>query len=334
MRISPDQLSPHLQKPLLPLYAVFGDEPLLAIEAADLIRAAARKQGYTEREIFTVEQHFKWDSLKQSGDTRSLFAERRVMDIRIPTGKPGLEGGVALAAYCQRLPDDTVTLVSLPKIDKTGQASKWFKALEKAAVMVPVAAMERARLSAWIGQRLALQQQQADSETLQFVADKVEGNLLAAHQEIQKLALLYPAGKLSFNQVKEAVLEVARYDVFDLTDAMLSGDAARYTRIAESLQGEGAPLPLIVSTLAAQIRSLILIRKGLDAGRPMAQLMVEARVWGDKQNLMERAAQKIKLKNLVNALLVAAKIDRISKGVAQGDAWDELLQLGLLRAKK
>ncbi len=329
MRINPDQLSQHLKKQLDPLYVVFGDEPLLAIEAADLIRAQARQMKYVEHEIFTIDHHFNWQELQQSSNSLSLFGERRLIDIRIPSGKPGNQGGMTIEAYCHTLPPDTITLITLPKIDKQGQASKWFKALESAGGMIPISPVESMQLPAWIRQRLTVQQQQADPETLQFLADKVEGNLLAAHQEIQKLALLYPQGMLSLAQVRDAVLDVARYDVFKLSDAVMSGDIARYARILEGLRGEGAALPFILTILAGQIRALITIRKGLDSGRPIMQLMNEARVWGDKQKAMERAARSIGLKPLALALLHAAKIDRISKGVAQGDAWDELLQMGL-----
>lgn len=329
MRINPEQLSRHLQKQLAPLYTVFGDELLLAIEAADLIRTRARQADYIEREIFTIDHHFNWADLRQSSSSLSLFGERRIMDIRIPSGKPGIQGSAAIEAYCRSLPPDTVTLVALPRIDKQGSASKWFQALEKTGVMIPVSPVERGRLPAWIGQRLEMQEQSAAPETLQFLADKVEGNLLAAHQELKKLALLYPAGMLSFSQVKDAVLDVARYDVFKLSNAMMAADTVRYTRILEGLQGEGTALPFIVVTLAGQIRSLITILKGRDSGKPLMQLMNQARVWGDQQKVVESAVSRLSAKQLVQALLHTAKIDRISKGAAQGDAWDELLQLGL-----
>jgi DNA polymerase-3 subunit delta len=329
MRISSEQLSRHLQKQLAPLYTVFGDELLLSIEAADLIRTKARQAGYIEREIFTIDHYFNWADLRQSSSSLSLFGERRIMDIRIPSGKPGIQGSAAIEAYCHSLPPDTVTLVTLPKIDKQGSAAKWFQALEKSGVMIPVSPVERGRLPAWIGQRLEMQEQRAEPETLQFLAGKVEGNLLAAHQELKKLALLYPAGMLSFSQVKDAVLDVARYDVFKLSIAMMAADTVRYTRILEGLQGEGTALPFIVATLAGQIRSLIVILKGRDSGKPLMQLMNQTRVWGDQQKIVESAASRLSTKQLVQALLHTAKIDRISKGVAQGDAWDELLQLGL-----
>lgn len=329
MRITPDSLSQHLQKRVAPLYTVFGDELLLTIEAADLIRAKAYQAGYTGREIFTVDHHFNWTDLQQRSSSLSLFGERRIMDIRIPSGKPGNPGSAVIEGYCRSLPPHTVTLVTLPRIDKQGAATKWFKALEGAGVMVPVYPVERTRLPMWIGQRLDMQEQKADPETVRFLADKVEGNLIAAYQELKKLALLYPPGVLSFEQVKDAVLDVARYDVFKLSDALITGETARYARMLEGLQGEGAALPLIVNTLAGQIRSLIMIRKGLDSGRPLTQLMSQIRAWGDQQKAMESAARRLDLKPLVSALMHAAKIDRISKGVAKGDAWDELLQLGL-----
>ena len=261
MRIAPEQLARHLEKQLAPLYAVSGDELLLAIEAADLIRAKARQGGYIEREIFNVDTHFNWVELERCSNSLSLFGERRIIDLRIPSGKPGNQGSAVLEKYCRALPPDTVTLVTLPRVDQQGAATRWFKALDAAGAVITVYPVERGRLPAWIGQRLAMQGQNADVDTLQFLADKVEGNLLAAYQELKKLALLYPPGMLSFEQVKDAVLDVARYDAFKLSDAMVAGDAARYARILEVLQGEGMALPLVVNTLAGQIRLLVAIRK-------------------------------------------------------------------------
>ncbi len=329
MRVTPEHLSRHLEKQPAPLWTVFGDEPLLAIEAADLIRLRVRQAGYSEREIFTVDQQFSWAELQQRGNSLSLFGEKRIMDIRIPSGKPGLQGGAAIEQYCSSLPPDTVTLVTLPRIDQQGQAAKWFKALEKAGMMVSVSPVERNRLPVWIRQRLSMQGQDAEADTLQFLADKVEGNLLAAYQELRKLALLYPAGPLSFDEVKDAVLDVARYDVFKLSSAMVAGDTARYVRILEGLRGEGMALPLIVNTLAGQIRLLTMIRKGLDHGKSAVQAMKQVRIWRDQQSLMESVARRLNQKQLAAALAHAARIDRIGKGVGKGDAWDELLQLGL-----
>lgn len=329
MRIKPEQLPQHLQKQPTSLYTLFGSEPLLMQEAADLIRDHARRQGYTERELLVSEQHFDWTSLLNAGSNISLFGERKIVDIRIPSGKPGKEGGKAIEAYCNALPPDILTLVTLPRIDKQGQATKWFKALETSGTMIPVYALERDRLPDWIGQRLARQQQKADAATLQFLADQVEGNLLAAHQEIQKLALLYPGGHLTFAQVKDVVLNVARYDVFQLADAMLTADTARFVRILNGLQGEGTPPLLILATLAESVRQLISIQQGLADSQPPAQLLQAARVWGDRQKLVMTAVKRIKPQILLQGLSQAATIDRMVKGVAQGDVWDALLQLGM-----
>lgn len=329
MRIKLEQLPQQLQKQTVPLFTLSGNEPLLILEAADLIRTHARQQRYTERELFTVDQHFDWAELLNAGHNLSLFGGRKILDVRIPSGKPGREGGKVLEAYCAALPPDTVTLITLPRIDKQGQASKWFKALETAGTLIPVYPVEREQLPGWIGQRLARQQQKADTATLQFLAGQVEGNLLAAHQEIQKLALLYPAGNLTFGQVKDVVLNVARYDVYQLSDAMIAGDTARFQRILTGLQGEGTAPLLILATLAEQIRQLIIIRKGLDNNQPSAQLLQTARIWGERQKSVIAAAKRINLQALMQGLVNAAEIDRMIKGVAQGDVWEGLLQLGL-----
>lgn len=332
MRIGSEQLPRHLQGRLASLYTVCGDE-LLAIEAADQIRARARDSGHAERQVVAIDPHFDWSQLLHRANSLSLFGERRIMDVRIPSGKPGTQGGAAIEAYCRSLPPDTVTLVTLPRMDKPGMATRWFQALDHAGVVVQAFPVERARLPEWIGRRLQAQGQDAAPETLRFLADRVEGNLLAAHQELQKLALLHPAGMLSFEQVKDAVLDVARYDAYQLSNALVAGDVVRYARVLEGLRGEGTALPLIVGVLAGQIRALLAVRRGRDAGRPLAQLMNQARIWGSQQKLAEEAVGRLGTKQLIRALRQAARIDRIGKGVAAGDAWDELLQLGVRLAR-
>jgi DNA polymerase-3 subunit delta len=329
MRIKLEQLAQHLQKHSASLYTLSGNEPLLILEAADLIRSHARQQGYTERELFIIDQYFNWSDLLNVGNSLSLFGNRRMLDIRIPSGKPGKEGGKTIEAYCNALPPETITLVTLPKVDRQGQATKWFKILEDTGVIIPVYRIEREQLPNWIGQRLAWQQQESDADTLQFLADRVEGNLLAAHQEIQKLALLYPQGHLTFNQVKDVVLNVARYDVYQLSEAMISADIVRYIRILDGLHEEGTPPLLILATLIEQIRQLITLRKGLDGGQPPVRLLQAARIWGDRQKTALAAAKRISLQSLMQGLSDAATIDRMIKGIAHGDTWDALLQLGL-----
>ncbi len=330
MRIKPEQLSAHLKQEPAALYLVFGDEPLLALEAVDAIRAAARRHGYTEREVFSVESGFNWQKFLSSGSNLSLFAERRIAELRIPTGKPGAEGGKAIEQYCAHLPSDTLTLVTCPKLDKTQQNSKWFKALENAGMVVQVFPVERGRLPDWIAARLAAQEQRAGRDALQFLADRVEGNLLAAFQEIRKLALLHPPGELSFEQVKEAVLDVSRYDVFNLAEAMLNGDSARYVRILDGLRGEGVSPVLALWALAQDIRLLTRLALGQNRGVATAQGMRELRIWESRQPLLERALRRVGAGRLVAALKRSAFIDRMIKGLESGDVWDELLQLGLM----
>ncbi len=329
MRIKPEQLQTHLKKNIAPLYTLFGNEPFLIMEACDLIRKHCHHQGYHARQVFTVGQHFSWPDLMHASNSLSLFEERKIIDIRIPSGKPGREGSKALESYCQTLPDDTVTLITLPKIDKSSQSTKWFKTLEQKGLMLAIYPVERAQLPRWIQHRLSLQQQKADTNTLQFFADKVEGNLLAAYQEIQKLELLYPPGTLTFEQVKDAVLNVTRYDVYKLSDALVTANMARYTRILSGLQEEGIAAPLITAVLTDQIRTLITICKGMQAHQPIAQIMKNTRLWGDRQNIMLSLAKRLGLQSLTLILLHIAKIDQISKGVTQGDVWNELSRLGL-----
>jgi len=329
MRIDTEQLGQQLSRGLKPLYTVHGEEILLALEASDRIRRRCAEEGYREREILSVEAGFDWSLLAFSGNSLSLFATRRLLELRVPSGKPGNDGAEALRRYAENLPADTVTLISLPKLEKSQQSSGWFGALDAAGVVVAANPVTLARLPRWIASRLALQGQQADEQTLEFLASRVEGNLLAAHQEVQKLALLFPAGKLDLEQVKNAVLNVARYDVFKLGEALLASDTARFVRMLDGLRSEAAAPPLVLWALAEEARALLYVGRGLAAGRALQQLMREARVWGARAELMPAALRRFSRRELEDALLHAARIDRIAKGLTPGDAWDELLQLGL-----
>jgi DNA polymerase-3 subunit delta len=323
-------LDAHLARELRPLYAIHGDEPLLSLEAADAIRARARANGFSERTVLTAERGFDWSELTASAASLSLFGERRLIELRLPSGKPGAEGAAAIERFCRDLPPDTLTMVMLPRLDRAGQSASWFQAVEAKAVLVNVFPVERSRLPEWIAARLARQKQQARPETLRFLADCVEGNLLAAHQEIQKLALLLPPGELDFDAVREAVMNVARYDAGKLTEAMLAGDRSRLARMLEGLRGEGEAPPRVLWLLAEEIRAVCRVQDGIAAGRPLAEVLREARVWGDaRQTLVGRAARSLPRAALLAALEHAAGVDRVVKGIVKGDAWDELLQLGL-----
>lgn len=337
MQLRHDSLDAHLGKSLAPLYVIASDEHLLALEAADKIRRSARAQGYTEREVLVVERSFKWGELLAANQSQSLFGDKKLIELRIPTGKPGKDGGQALQDYAANLSPDNLTIISLPKLDWATQKAAWVGALQQAAVYIDIPLVERAQLPGWIGNRLAAQQQSAERPCLDFIADRVEGNLLAAHQEIQKLALLYPGGQLSFEQVQDAVLNVARYDVFKLNEAMLSGDIARLTRMMEGLKGEGEALPLVLWAVTEEIRTLLKLKSGMAQGKPVGALLKEYRIWGPRERLMEPALRRISLATLEQALQEAALVDRMVKGLRArafaGDPWDALLQLGLKLAR-
>ncbi len=333
MKISSEDLPRHLAKGLAPLYVIHGGALLLAIEAADAIRTAARTAGYDERCVLVAEKGFNWAELRNSAQSLSLFSTRKLIDLRIPSGKPGVEGGQALQDYCQHLNADTITLISLPRLDSATQKSKWFTTLAQLAIVIAADEIALNVLPAWIAGRLKRQDQSADADTLKFLAEKVEGNLLAAHQEIQKLALLFPAGLLSFEQVKDSVMDVARYDVFKLSEAMLAGDVARYAHILDGLRAEGTATVLILWALAEDIRILGKVLRAMQHGGNLVSALSGARVWGVRQKLLERAVQRFSSGMAERALRQAAHLDKVVKGLRRGDVWDELLQLGIRCAR-
>lgn len=332
MLLKGEQLGPHLERELRPLYVVYGDAPLLVLEAADSIRAKARAHGYNEREVLTVlggAGGFDWKQLAAAHSMLSLFGDRKLIDLRLPTGKPGKEGSAALQDYCQHLSADSLLLVTLPDIDWREEKSAWFTALAQAGAVVRLDAPPLAELPGWLAGRLRRQQQKADRDALDFLAERVEGNLLAAHQEIRKLGLLYPSGTLTLVQVREAVLNVARYDIEGLREALLQGDAARLFRTLDGLQHEGEAPTLILWAFSEEIRALTQIRYGQRQGQPLDVLLKTAKVWGARQALVKRALQRLTLPLLEDALHQAASIDRLIKGVGQGDVWEAFTRLGM-----
>ena len=328
--LRPEQLPAHLAKTLAPLYVLHGDEPLLVIEAADAIRAAARANGFTEREVLVATPGFDWGALALAAGNLSLFGTRKLIDLRLPGGKPGREGAEALIRHCGRLDAGVLTLVSLPQIDWTVRKSAWFQALSRAGVTIALDAPALDRLPAWIDGRLRQQGQSAPPDALEFIAEQVEGNLLAAHQEIRKLAALYPAGELSLAQVEDAVLNVARYDVDKLRAALAAGASARCARLLDGLRAEGAAAPLVLWAFATEIRTVAAVRRAIDQGRPPAAALKQARVFdAARARAAEQAARRLPARVLSAALSHAARIDRTIKGLRRGDVWDEFLQLAL-----
>jgi len=340
MQIRPDQLDAQLARGLKPLYTIHGDEPLLAQEAGDAIRAAARAAGYTERKVFTVSgAHFDWSGVLGAAQAMSLFAERQLIEIRIPSGKPGKDGGEALQRYCERLPEDVLTLVQLPRLDWQQVKAAWFNALDAAGTTLRVETLDRKALPAWLAQRLARQGQrvqagEAGQRTLAFFADRVEGNLLAAHQELQKLALLHPPGELSFEQVEAAVLNVARYDVAKLSEAVWAGQVARALRMLDGLRAEGEAVVLVHWTLADDVRTLARARAALDDGKPLPLALREARAWGSKEKLFERVLPLLADHQLAGLVTAASVCDGIAKGLKHPDwphePWSALRRLVLM----
>jgi DNA polymerase-3 subunit delta len=334
MQLRADQLDAHLARGrLAPLYVISGDEALLAIEAQDAVRAAARKAGFTEREVVHADGRADWSTIMGAAQGLSLFAERRILEIRLPGGKPGKEGGEALKAHAASASDDLLTIIALPALDRTGRNSAWATALDAAGVWVDVPTIARAQLPAWIGARLARQRQSAPKDALEFIADRVEGNLLAAHQEIGKLGLLYAAGELTLAQVQDAVLDVSRFEIFALPLAMLAGDAPRLMKMLAGLRAENEPLPLILWAVSEEVRTLLRLRTLLDRGVPFGQAAREVWVRREKEQATQAALRRLDAARLAALLARCADLDRLIKGLRvkgrDSDPWLELSEIAL-----
>ncbi|MBT8562219.1 DNA polymerase III subunit delta [Polynucleobacter paneuropaeus] len=329
-----------------PLYVFSGDEPLLMMELIDLLRSKARQLGYTEREVMLQERGFDWSALLNAGQTMSLFGDRRWIELRIPTGKPGRDGADALKQFSVQIASqsnadgpETIFCIVLPRLDMKTKSSAWFSSLDEAGMAVQIDSLDRSHLPSWIAGRLQKQGQSIQSgpagqRALEFIAEQVEGNLIAAHQEIQKLGLLYPAGELSEEQVRSAILKVARYNVFELSEAMLAGDLPRVNRMLDGLKGEGEPLVLILWSITEELRLLSKLKMASDAGESVQQLLRANRVWGNKERLYPAALKRVQSSRLRQALQIAAGLDRQSKGLQAaelpGDPWDGLRLVGNL----
>jgi len=316
MQVRAGELDAQLKKSLLPAYAIHGDEPLLAMEAADAVRGAARRGGFTEREVLEPGRGFDWSEFTHATGSLSLFAAKKIVELRLPTGKPGPQGSAAIAAYCERPSEEQLLLVTLPRLDRTGQGSAWFNALARLGAVVDVWPLDRSRLPAWLGERLARQKQRAPREVLEFLTERVEGNLLAAHQELQKLALLAPEGELALDTVQDAVASVARYDPYDAADALVSGDLARYVRVIEGLRAEGEQPTFVLFVISS---ALFALQEG-SAERIFNRSLRRA---------VESAMRRVAPKRIDAAISDAAAIDRAIKGVGEGDAWQAFIRLGL-----
>jgi DNA polymerase-3 subunit delta len=327
MQIRAEQLEVHLAKILAPVYLVHGDEALLALEAADRVRAAARKRGFTEREVFEVNRYFDWSEFAHAAGSLSLFGGKKLLELRLASGKPAAPAAKALVDYCARPAADMVLLVTMPRPEGSGWwKSEWFSALEAAGAAVEIQPVGRAQLPAWLAQRLARQKQSAPREVLEFLADRVEGNLLAAHQEVQKLALLAPEGELALESVQEAVASVARYDPHAAVEALLARDTSRYVRIIDGLHGEGEQPTFVLFVLGAAL----FVLQGAQRGGQVDALAMQHRLFNKPlKAAVQAAARRFPGAALDAALSHAALIDRTIKGVHPGDPWQEFIKLGL-----
>lgn len=324
-----EQLSPDL--PLKPLYVIHGEEDLLRVEALDVLRQAARQQGYLNREVYSADSaSFDWQELLHAAGSMGLFADLKLLEIHIPGGKPGKAGGDALQELAGRLPEDTAVVLMLPKLERAQMQAKWFAALAKHGVVLEAKAVSGAALPQWIQGRLKQAGLEIEADALSLFAERVEGNLLAAKQEIDKLALLHPRGHLlNMADAEAAVANVARFDVFQLAGAWMSGDAARTARLLEGLEADGEEPVMLLWALAEDIRTLIRLTAALKQGQSVQSVRNSLRLWGDKQTLAPMAVRRISIARLLAALQDCAKIDCMIKGAEVGNAWAEFKHLTL-----
>jgi DNA polymerase-3 subunit delta len=321
MNVRPDQLADILNRQIHPLYLISGDEPLQVMEAADSVRANCRQQGYTDREVFDVDTGFDWQRLRDEANSLSLFSTRRVLDLRLPSAKPGREGAQALKDYAADIPQDTVLLITAGKLESAQKKSAWFKALDNAGVVMQCWPIGPDRLPAWIKQRFQSRGMRPSADVVDYVCQRIEGNLLAAAQEIDKLDLTLGPGKVDINTVREAVTDASRFDVFELTDSALAGDKRRVIRIIQGLQAEGQESVLVTWALAKDIRVLATVsadRGSADYG------LKQAGVWRNRLPLFKSCLSRHSTAVFKRMLQHCATIDGINKGQRTGNVWDEL----------
>lgn len=332
MRLRAESLAEHLARPLLPVYWLSGDEPFQLDEASTQIRRAAQAQGYSERQVFHAERGFDWQQLRQSSENLSLFAERKLLELRLPSGKPGSEGSAALQDYLAAPPPDTVLLVISGKLDPAQQKSKWFKAIEQAGAWLAVWPLDANRLPQWLARRLRLREMQASPEAIQLLVERIEGNLLAADQELEKLFLLYGPGRIDLAQVQAAVTDSARFDVFGLVDDALDAKLDRLSRVLFGLRAEGVEPILVLWALHREIRMLAQMAHECETGTPVDQVMATFRVWDKRKALVRKALQRGRSRDWEAMLTTCSRLDRLVKGQGTGRAWDELLELAFALA--
>ncbi len=329
MRLKTEQLGAALQKSLAPVYFLSGDEPLQLGDMLDAIRKTARAAGYNSREIFSVDTGFSWNQLALSADSMSIFSDKKIIELRISSGTVGTEGAKALTAYCERLPQDTLLIISIGKLASATLKTRWIESIDKVGVIIQVWALEGQELLSWLQQRLQQRGLHVESDGIKLLANRIEGNLLAADQEITKLYVLYGATKLSTAQISDAVADSSRYDVFKLVDCILSAHINRIIKILSALRAEGIAAPVILWALTREARMLCKIKLALASGQQKDAVFRNNQIWDKRKPLVEKALNRLNLAHLNHILVLAAKADRQIKGQQAGDAWETLLAVCL-----
>jgi len=320
LKLTPDSLGSHLERQLLPAYLVSGDEPLLAGEAADAIRARARTAGFTEREVHFLERGSDWDDVRASAGNMSLFGSRRLLELRLPTARPGVAGNNALLALLGREDPDTLLLILMPRLDRDAQGAQWLKALDSRGGWIPVWPVEADKLAGWLRARCRRLRLEVGEEALALIAERTEGNLLAAHQELEKLRLLAPEGAITADTVLASVGDSARFDVFRLSEAVLEGEADRALRVLAGLRSEGTEQTLVLWALTKAVRDVWGAAAGPAGGRARGG-------WQRQTAALDKAVRRAPRLSFRALILRANRADRMIKGRLQGDAWDEMALL-------
>ena len=327
MRCKPDQLSCALKKSLSPVFFVTGDEPLQLGEAADLVRSAARSAGYSAREIISIDQGNEWPQLSVEADSFSVFTEKKLIDLRLPSGKPGAEGGKALIAYCKNPPEDTVLLITAGKIDSAAQKSQWFQAIDQLGSVVQVWPLQGQDLLHWLQRRAEQKGMRLEMDAAKALAARIEGNLLAAAQEVEKLYILYGSAGISKVMIETAVADSARFDVFKLAEALLSGKLNRAVKILTGLKAEGVAAPVVLWALSREARILLDIQFELKQGQQQEAVFKRHQIWDKRKQVVTDALHRLSTKRIQSLLISSAKTDRQIKGQLAGDGWDGLFEL-------
>jgi len=328
MKLRANQLAGRLQKNLDSIYLISGDEPLLVQEAADEVRQSAHEHGFQDREVFNTERGFDWNLFRQSSEALSLFSEKRILELRIPTAKPGDAGRKAILDYLENPSDDIILLIITCRLTQQLLKTKWLQAIDKRGVVIQVWPVEREQLPAWISARMHSKGLQPSPDAIRIIVERVEGNMMAAAQEIDKLHILHGPGSIDADAVTDSVSDSARYDIYKLADAALAGDAARSARLLDGLRLEGTEPVLILWSIVREIRQLSSMVYQMQTTNRQ-QVFSQHRVWQKRVPLVSAALNRSSQDDLQQLLLKAGHADRVIKGAAAGNAWDELIQLVL-----